>query len=129
MDPETYVNGRQMANLAKVELCRIAMALLVLEAGGELRLTPADLGAHPLGQLSAGWNNAGMLEVRYTPHDKAPTIKDVALLSLSVLVWKAGGRIVFKEADTTKMPNGTLGHLIDGDDIVWLYAQRQEAKR
>jgi len=120
------LSKEELANLAKVELCRIALALLVLEAGGRLKITPYDLGAHPLGKLSAGWNTNGMLEVRYTPHDLGQPIRAVDLLSLAVLVQQAGGRIIFKEADTTKMPNGVLGHVMEGDDIVWVYAQGKE---
>lgn len=127
------VNGfnlteQQAAALARIELCRLALAILVINAGGQIKITNEDLDKQPLGHLQVGWNGKENLEVRYTPHNHAQPLRDEGLLSLAILVHKAGGRLIIKGADADKMPNGTLGHIIDDDGIQWLYAQRQEPK-
>lgn len=111
--------------LERVEKCRLALATLVLNAGGEIRLTPYDLGELPVGVLQVGWTGND-LEIRYTPQEGAPPLGMADVLSLAVLVHKAGGKVVIKGADTDRMPNGQLGHVIDGDDIVWMFLKRKE---
>lgn len=112
---------QQAEALARIELCRVALAAITLDSGGRLKISDEGLTHQPVGILQIGWTRSGDIECRYTPQNNAPPVGEPTVLALGILTYRAGGRLLVKGVN--KMPNGTFGFLLEDDGIVFVYQQ------